>query len=275
MKVNEVRKLALKYLKNINNNEFEVNLFIRDFFGLSLTDICFNKEIECSQEEIDKFIGLLNMRDSGCPYNYIFKYKKFYNRRFYVDERVLIPRPETELLVEECINYYKGKTIDRYLDLCTGSGCIGISLASELDIKSVTLADISKDSLEVAKKNAYIYNIDAYFIESDLFSKIVGEFDLITINPPYVPLNRKRILDKTVIDYEPNLALFADNDGLSIIKKFIQEYDKYLTDDGLVLMEFDESQGDAISKLLEEKKVNFKIYKDYSNMDRFVVMGGK
>ena len=116
-------------------------------------------------------------------------------------------------------------------------------------------------------KRQYIYNIDADFIESDLFSKIVGEFDLITINPPYVPLNRKRILDKTVIDYEPNLALFADNDGLSIIKKFIQEYDKYLTDDGLVLMEFDESQGDAISKLLEEKKVNFKIYKDYSNMD--------
>ena len=275
MKVNEVKEIALKYLKNINNNEFEANLFIRDFFGLSLTDIHFNKEIECSQEEIDQFIELLNMRASGCPYNYIFKYKEFYNRRFYVDERVLIPRPETELLVEECINYYKRKTIDRYLDLCTGSGCIGISLASELNIKSVTLADISKDSLEVAKKNADIYNIDADFIESDLFSNIVGEFDLITINPPYVPLNRKRILDKTVIDYEPNLALFADNDGLSIIKKFIQEYDKYLTDDGLVLMEFDESQGDAISKLLEEKKVNFKIYKDYSNMDRFVVMGGR
>ena len=275
MKLKDIKKIALNRLKDIYNNDFEVNLFIRDFFAVSLTDIHFNKDIDCTEEEINKFISLLNLRACGCPYNYIFKYKEFYNRRFYVDERVLIPRPETELLVEECINYYKGKTIDRYLDLCTGSGCIGISLASELDIKSVTLADISKDSLEVAKKNADIYNIDADFIESDLFSNIVGEFDLITINPPYVPLKRKSILDKTVIDYEPNLALFAENDGLSVIKLFINEFDKHLKNDGLVFMEFDESQGCAISELLDEKNINFKIYKDYSDMDRFVVTGGR
>lgn len=271
MNLSKLKELALEKLDGIENKEYEVNLFLQDIFNLTLNQIHFNPDLQI-EEKIDIFFEALDRRAKGEPYNYILNYKEFYGREFYVDNRVLIPRPETEIMVEECIKRNINKTINNYLDLCTGSGCIGITLKKELDILNATFSDISIDALDVCKINSIKHNIDANMINSDLFNRIEGKFDLITINPPYVPELRKEYLDAGVRDYEPNLALFSGENGLDIIRRIFDEIEFYITDNASIYMEFDETQASQIIKMIDTNKFNYKIFKDYNNMDRFIVI---
>ena len=264
MKIKELKSIGVEKLSEIENKFYEVNLFLCDILNLNIKDILLDQDKEVSIVDENRFLEAISRRAKGEPYAYIMNYKEFYANRFYVDNRVLIPRPESEFIVEYAVNNYKNKNI-KYLDMCTGSGAIGISIAKALNIKA-DLSDISSDALEVARENANYNDVKVNIIKSDLFCNIEDKYDLITINPPYIPSTRKNSL-QIEIDYEPEIALFAGEDGLDIIKKIINNYESYLLPSGKIIMEIEESQSEVI-----KKTVNCEIIKDLNDLDRFVII---
>lgn len=241
---------------------------------------------------IDSLLDLYLVENK--PVQYITGVAYFYGNIFNVNQNVLIPRPETELLCEIAISKIKSfvsKTNKlKILDIGTGSGAIIISIAKEL-IKSkfnnfeFVAVDISKKALEVAKGNAInnglnidkesSYNIK--FIESDLYKSLDeytngNEFDIIISNPPYIEDNAK--LDKIVYDNEPHLALFGGIDGLDYYKRIIKDSSKYLNKKGIIIFEIGYNQGDALKKIAYDKYANAKVdvIKDYAGLDRIVVI---
>lgn len=217
-------------------------------------------------KEMDAVAG---ERMSGRPLWYILGDTEFYGYKIKVDERVLIPRPETELLAEMAI-----KTIedgDKVLDLCTGSGCIAIALRREVKDKEITVtaADVSADALELAKENAKSNFADIKFIESDLFTKVRGKFNLIVCNPPYIKRSELAGLQSEVKDHEPVLALDGGEDGLDFYRRLAAEAPKHLVRGGTLLMECGAGQAQEIVKLFNKFDYTM-ISRDYNDVERFV-----
>lgn len=217
-------------------------------------------------KEMDAVAG---ERMSGRPLWYILGDTEFYGYKIKVDERVLIPRPETELLAEMAI-----KTIedgDKVLDLCTGSGCIAIALRREVKDKEITVtaADISAEALELAKENAKSNFADIKFIESDLFTKVRGKFNLIVCNPPYIKRSELAGLQSEVKDHEPVLALDGGEDGLDFYRRLAAEAPKHLVRGGTLLMECGAGQAQEIVKLFNKFDYTM-ISRDYNDVERFV-----
>ena len=217
-------------------------------------------------KEMDAVAG---ERMSGRPLWYILGDTEFYGYQIKVDERVLIPRPETELLAEMAI-----KTIedgDKVLDLCTGSGCIAIALRREVKDKEITVtaADVSADALELAKENAKSNFADIKFIESDLFTKVRGKFNLIVCNPPYIKRSDLAGLQSEVKDHEPVLALDGGEDGLDFYRRLAAEAPKHLVRGGTLLMECGAGQAQEIVKLFNKFDYTM-ISRDYNDVERFV-----
>jgi release factor glutamine methyltransferase len=184
-----------------------------------------------------------------------------------VDERCLIPRPETELLAEEVIKISSKNT--EVLDLCTGSGAIAIAVKKESD-STVCAIDISKDALSIAKENAELNNAEIEFIESNLFSGIIGrKFDVIVSNPPYIRSQDILTLQKEVEDFEPKIALDGGEDGLYFYKLIAKEVKNYLKEGGVLLLECGYDQARNVKELLTEAK-SVEIIKDYENIERIV-----
>lgn len=217
-------------------------------------------------------------RSKNKPTAYITGQKAFYNSVFFVNEKVLIPRPETEELVEKVLLDFKGNNDEQnVLDLCTGSGCIGISLKSARKDWNITLSDISKDALEIAEKNAIQIigeENNIQFLESDLFFSIPKEskFDLIVTNPPYISISDKTEMMKDVIDYEPHLALFLE-DPKEFLFKLIEDARLHLNEDGKFYMETHPSLAwTFVSEPITNGWKEGKVEKDLSGKDRFVVL---
>ena len=205
------------------------------------------------------------------PIQYLNGYVNFYGNNINVRENVLIPRFETEYLVEKTIKYAK-KMFDskvNILDIGTGSGAIAISLKKELD-SDVTGVDISDDALGLSNENAKLNNVDVKFIKSDIYSDVSGKFDIIISNPPYIASDEV-IMDK-VYDYEPHLALFAEDNGLYFYKKILDNAKDYLNDKFIIAFEIGMTQGEEISDYAKSifNNVNVIIEKDLSLKDRFV-----
>lgn len=274
MNLLELLAYGQKKLIGVDNGENEAMMFIEDLFGFKKSDIFLMSEYNFNDDDVEKYKKAIKNRLKGVPYNYIVGFKEFYGRNFYVDKRVLVPRQETELMIDFIEKYYaKNPTPKSVLDLCTGSGVIAITL--EKIFKSDTYAsDISLDALEVAKINAKNLNSNVHFIHSDLFQNIEGKFDLITINPPYVPRERKQFLSKEVRDFEPDTAIFADDDGLYIIKRFLDEFINFVEFRFLVIIEIDETHKDKIINYLKNRNLNYSFLKDFQSMDRFLVIEG-
>ena len=205
------------------------------------------------------------------PIQYLIGYVNFYGYKINVNENVLIPRYETEYLVEKTIKYIK----DRFnsdiniLDLCTGSGAIAIALSKELNVH-VKASDISSKALEVAKINIKENNANINCIESDLFNKIKGKYDVIISNPPYISKNEEIMY--SVDKYEPHEALYADNEGLFYYDKILSEINKYLNEKYIIAFEIGYTQGESIKRLAEKylNSPRIIIEKDLSNRDRYV-----
>ena len=217
---------------------------------------------------LDEGIELLN---KGIPVQYIVGNVDFYGYNFKVNENVLIPRFETEELVEKTIKYinkYLNKKVD-ILDLGTGSGCIAITLKKELDC-NVDAVDISPKALEIAKLNAKNNNVDITFYEGDMLSPINKKYDVIISNPPYIAYNEE--IMEIVKNNEPHTALYAEDNGLKYYKDIISNANKYLKEKSIIAFEIGEKQGNLI---LEYAKKYFKdsiitVEKDMQNRDRFV-----
>ncbi len=205
------------------------------------------------------------------PIQYVIGYVNFYGYKIYVNENVLIPRYETEFLVEKTIKYYKKVFNNKVnvLDIGTGSGAISIALKKNIDC-DVTACDISKKALEVAKNNAKSNNVNINFIESDIFNNINDKYDIIISNPPYISNNEE--VEYSVDKYEPHLALYANDNGLYFYKEIIKNASKYLNNKFIVAFEIGYQQAADIIKIVDNNFTNVKtiIEKDLSGKDRYL-----
>ena len=233
-----------------------------------------NKEIEYLKKYLkDKDMNIaIKELESGIPVQYIVGNVDFYGYTFKVNKNTLIPRFETELLVEKTIKYinkYFNNEI-KILDIGTGSGCIAITLNKLLDNSRVTAVDISKNALDVARDNSKINNTDVNFIESDVFSNINDKYDVIISNPPYISYDED-IMD-VVYNNEPHMALYADDNGLYFYDKILMECRKYLNDRFFIAFEIGYKQGNDIINIINKyfDNVNISLEKDYSGRDRFI-----
>lgn len=226
----------------------------------------------------NNFFEQIEKRSNNMPIAYITKQKDFMALSFYVDERVLIPRNDTEILVENAIKIIKKSQKEKVeiLDLCCGSGCIGISLAYEFQNAQIILSDISSDALDIAKINVETYDLSKRIklIQSDLLENIPPKkFDIITANPPYITANELEALEKDILRYEPLLALSGGNDGLEFYRSILQKAVDYLNNNGYLIFEIGHLQGKKVKELmLKSGFTGVQIIQDYAHNDR-VVMG--
>ena len=236
---------------------------------VSRNDILIHGEIEVDEESVSVYKDALQKRCMRIPLQHITGVQNFMGLDFMVNEHVLIPRFDTEILVEEVMKeLHDGFSI---LDMCTGSGCILLSLLRYSNDCIGVGADISKDALEVAKKNQDALGLSASFIESNLFENISGKFDIIVSNPPYIRTDVIPTLMEEVRVHEPVLALDGMEDGLYFYRKIIAESPEYLQKGGMLFFEIGYDQGQAVSRLLEESGFKeIKVVKDYAGLDRVV-----
>ena len=234
-----------------------------------------NKEV--TEDEFNIFNNLIEDRLNGRPIAYIVGNREFMGLDFYVQEGVLIPRPDTEALVEEIIELCKDKKDLSLLDIGTGSGAITVSLAKYLNNADVKSFDISEIALEIGKKNAINNNVEdkIEFIKSDLFSAIKDtdiQFDVIVSNPPYIPKKDIETLHTQVKDYEPYNALEGGEDGLDFYRQITEESVKYLKQDGILAYEVGHDQAQDVAEIMKNNGYT-KIYtkKDLQGIDRVVI----
>lgn len=216
--------------------------------------------------------ALVNERCGGRPLAYILGTANFYGIDLTVDERVLIPRPETELIAKEAIDFAaENYACAGILDICTGSGCISAALAENIESCSITASDVSLKALQIANHNLSKYK-NVRVMRSDLFDKIGEKFDIIVSNPPYVASAARQKLQREVRDFEPELALFAGEDGLDILKRLIPEAAEHLNSGGLFLCEIGDDQGEAALALAKNTAQYYEesIQKDLCGRDRYL-----
>lgn len=218
----------------------------------------------------ERYIVLAKERAKRIPLQHIIGTQEFMGLEFEVNEHVLVPRQDTEVLVEHALKILKDG--DSVLDLCTGSGCILLSLMKLGPLLNGTGGDISKDALEVANRNKEKLGVNAKFVETDLFSKITKKYDLITSNPPYIPTGIIPDLMPEVREHDPYIALDGKEDGLWFYERITEEAPKHLYRGGYLMYEIGVDQGEAVSAMLERAGFkDIRVEKDYSGNDRVVI----
>lgn len=220
----------------------------------------------------DTFNEDMKQLEQGIPVQYIVGNVDFYGYEFIVNSNVLIPRFETEELVNRTIRYCQKLHLDqpKIIDLGTGSGCIAITLAKEIPNSHLTAVDISKKALKVAGQNALKNHVNITLLESDMFDRVTGKFDVIISNPPYIATSEE--IDKLVFDYEPHLALFAQDHGLYFYKHILKKAHQYLRIPSLIAFEIGEKQGKQIVDMAKLYFPNALIHleQDLQKRDRFI-----
>ena len=228
---------------------------------------------ELSVEQENRYFDLINKNiNEDTPLSHLVGFDYFYDRKFKVTKDVLSPRMETEELIYKVLEYIKKSKKDsfRILDLCTGSGIIAITLKKEIVEKytEIVASDISEKALSIAIENANNNNANITFIKSDLFDNISGKFDLIISNPPYISYKDKITIKDNVLNYDPHLALFAEEDGIYFYRKIIENAVHYLSKDGVIFFEIGYDQKEKILELGKNNNFITTIYKDINDRDR-------
>ena len=253
--------------------EFDAQQLVEYCLGFNKTQLLLNSQQPVDEYKLIFFEECLARREKREPLQYILGMWGFHKFQFKTKSGVLIPRPETELLVDYVVkDLLKDKNGANVLDVCTGSGAIAIAVAKNCDAK-VTASDISSSAVEVAKANAINAGAKVDFKTGDLFEKIDGQFDVITINPPYIKTSVIDTLDKKVKDFEPKTALDGGVDGLDFYKRIRNEFEKYLSENGTLVMEIGFDQADDIKGIFAD--FNVEIKKDFDGNDRIAVVTRK
>ncbi len=275
MNINELINNGSIELKknNIRSYLLDSEILLSRVLRKKREELLISLQQDVDKKSIIKFKELVNRRSSKEPIAYILKDKEFWSKSFEVNKHTLIPRPETELMIEKLVQIYKKKTIS-ILDIGTGSGCILISLLSELKKARGIGVDISREAISVAKKNAkrHKINFNSQFFTKPFQSIYNKKFDLIVSNPPYIKSRVVKALDDDIKKYEPHLALDGGNDGLDVIKKVIYKAREILRLNGLLSLEIGNGQYQKVSEIL--KKNNFRtkhIVKDYKDNRRCLI----
>ena len=245
----------------------------RSLKNLSFTDFVFALQQEVTGEEKEFVEEIYTKLANHIPAQYIIGHAEFFGMQLKVDERVLIPRPETEELVE-LILAENPKDNLKVLDIGTGSGAIALALAKNRPDWSVTAADISQEALDLASENAKNQNLQIFLKKSDCFTEISEKYDIIVSNPPYISREDESEVGLNVLHSEPHLALFADEDGLAIYRRITEDAKDYLKDGGKIYLEIGYKQGQSVPalfrKYLPEKRI--RTLKDQFGQDRMVVI---
>ncbi|MDO5331324.1 MAG: peptide chain release factor N(5)-glutamine methyltransferase [Bacillota bacterium] len=263
----------------IENAAGEAKMLACHILSCDETYLFFHQNEEIDDKVLLASAALINERTKGRPIQYVIGKTNFYGIDLVVDERVLIPRPETEGLVEAVLNDIKTKSPNtdmshlKILDLCTGSGCIAAALAANLPAALVTATDISPKAFMLARHNLTPY-ANVKVVKGDLFESVEGkQFDYIVSNPPYIPTRVISGLQKEVKDFEPSIALDGGESGLDIIEKILAEAHSYLTENGKIFMEIGDDQALRIREIAQKtgKFKDFLVIKDLQGQDRVFV----
>ena len=262
-----------KNLQEIGEDPENLTYVFRELKSWSLLDFILhqNKEVTESDQKILESI-MAQLEDHRSP-QYITGKAYFRDLELAVDERVLIPRPETEELVDLVLKE-NSKADLRVLDIATGSGAIAISLKSARPDWQVTASDISQGALQLAEENSKLNQVSLDFVESDVFGQITGTFDVIISNPPYIAYGDKDEVGMNVLASEPHLALFADEDGFAIYRQIIEGAGEHLSENGKLYFEIGYKQGDGLRALLSKHfpQKRIRVLEDIFGKDRKVVM---
>ena len=285
MNIRELKIIGNKKLEenNIEDSVFKAEKLLQYVLNIDKTELLINNEMLVDKESENEYLILIDKLIKGKPLQYITNCQEFMKLNFFVDQNVLIPQPDTEILVEEVLDtinkvkQLRGIEENReqekilVLDLCTGSGAIGISIKKYITDLEVYASDISKEALKIAELNAKNNDVQIQFINSDMLENIKIKFDIIVSNPPYIETKELEKLPKDVQN-EPQLALDGGEDGLKYYKIIRDEGYKFLKDNGAILLEIGYNQNRSVPDLFRnnENYKNIEIYKDLSNIDRVV-----
>ena len=276
MNIQTVLNQASKILNNSSNASFKLDseILLSEVIKKNRQYLILNSNEELKKENIKLFNYLLKRRKKGEPIAYLINKKEFWKQNFYINQNVLIPRPDTELLVEETLKLFNVNSKLNILDIGTGSGCILLSILNERKSFYGTGIDISKKAINVARFNAKMLQLSnrATFYNSDVDKFVIGKYDLILSNPPYIKQKDLKYLEIDIKDFEPKLALDGGKDGFSKITKVISKTSTLLKRNGKFILEIGFGQKNRILNIL--KKNNFfinKVLKDYGKKDRCII----
>jgi release factor glutamine methyltransferase len=267
--------------KGIESPRFSAELLLSEVLSLKRIELYTQFDKQVPRQQLDKLHELVKRAVLHEPVAYLTGKTEFYSLELEITSDCLIPRPETELLVQRAIEFLRTRSGIQYIcDLCTGSGCIAVAIAKNFPEARVTATDISAAALEVAARNVEKHRLTEHvrLLCGDLFEPViqqldVGQFDLIVCNPPYVSTAEYEKLDKNVKDYEPESALLAGEDGLDVYRRIIEKVDNFLKPGAALMLEIGYAQGPAIKDLLEQIAAfaEIKIEKDFHDNDRIVI----
>ena len=269
-----IEGISILQANKIANPQLDSEILLSKSINKDKKYIILNPKEILKSKQLIRFKGLIERRKKGEPIAYLINKKEFWKEDFYVDKNVLIPRPDTELIVEEVLKIYPIKSQLNFLDIGTGSGCILLSILKERANFYGTGIDISKKSIEVSKFNAKKLDLSnrTKFFHSSVDNFKIGKYDIVVSNPPYIELLNLKYLEKDVVNFEPKLALSGGFDGFSKIRKVINKASILIKKNGKFILEIGFNQKNKVKKIL--KKEGFyinKAIKDYGNNDRCLI----
>ncbi len=254
----------------ISDASVDIWLLLEYFTDIKKSEYFANQNMQIGKVHAKQVEEAVKKRINHIPLQQIIGQTQFMGLTFKVNENVLIPRFDTEILVDEVVKYV-GDDFFKVLDMCTGSGCIAITISYMCDNLAVTASDISKDALDVAKENNTLNQTDVTFVESDLFEKIEGKFDVIVSNPPYIRTKDIESLDEEVKMHDPHLALDGGESGLDFYQTIITQAKDYLNENGMIFFEIGFDQAEEVSNILKENGYkNIVVKKDLAMNDRVI-----
>ncbi|WP_075522181.1 peptide chain release factor N(5)-glutamine methyltransferase [Candidatus Pelagibacter communis] len=276
MKLGIVINNALKKLKenNIKSALLDTEILLSEAINQSREFIVLNLDYDVKEKEFKNFNYMIDQRSKGKPVAYLTGKKFFWKNEFFINENILIPRPDTEIIIEQVLKVYKKKNKINFLDIGFGSGCIVLSLLKERPDFTATGVDISYQALKVCKINAYKLGVKnrLRLYKSDIDKFFVGKYDLIISNPPYIKNLDLKYLEKDIVNFEPKKALDGGLDGISEIRKIINKSSELIKNNGKLILEIAYNQKKEVKKLLIENSFYINsVVKDLANNDRCII----
>ena len=266
--------ISILKANNIPNPHLDSEILLSESINKDKKHIILNSKEILNSNQLDNFNSLIERRKNGEPIAYLINKKEFWKDEFYINKNVLIPRPDTEIIIEQVLKIYSKNSQLQILDIGTGSGCIILSILKERANFYGTGIDISKKSINVSKFNAKKLKLEnrVRFYNSDVDNFKIGKYNVIVSNPPYIELLSLKYLERNVVSFEPRLALSGGFDGFSIIRKVISKANTLIKKNGKLILEIGFNQKNKVKEIL--KKEGFyinKVLKDYGNNDRCII----
>lgn len=269
-KISELLVAGRKSLAEAGIAENGADWLMMDLFDLTQTDLIVDSKL-LTLEERERYEQGIKRLTVGTPLAHVTGFQEFYERKFQVSSDVLVPRPETEELVQKVLEHANDGTV---VDIGTGSGCIAITLAVEGQFTDVYAVDISSSALEIAVQNKEVHHADVTFFEGDLLKPLLDrqlKIDVLVSNPPYIAQHERSLMTTSVLGYDPELALFAEDDGLALYKRMINQLPEVMNNDGFIFFEIGHAQGSRLKQYIEERyNVNVHVEQDINRLDRIV-----